>query len=253
MDFGFAGKVALVTGAANGIGRAIAELLATEGAAVYFADLDERGAATAAAAAAKDGRSAAGIAIDVANDDSVRQTIDTIASRDGRLDILVNSAGVLRTTSLQASRLEDWESLSRVNVGGVFSCSKAATAVMSAQRYGKILNLSSVSAFKGGGSIGSALYGASKAAVSALTKGFAREYGPLGINVNAIAPAVTDTPMTRAVIEDAGLRERILQTIPLHRLSELHEIANLAAFLVSDLSGYVNGTTVLIDGGLLTV
>ena len=253
MDFGFAGKVALVTGAANGIGRAIAELLATEGSTVYFADLDEHGAKSAAAAAAKGGRSASGIAIDVASGDSVLRTIDTVASRGGRLDVLVNSAGVLRTTSLQDSTLADWEALSRVNVGGVFNCSKAAAAVMSEQRYGKILNLSSVSAFKGGGSIGNALYGASKAAVSALTKGFAREYGPFGINVNAIAPAVTDTPMTRAVIEDAGLRERILQTIPLHRLSELHEIANLAAFLVSDLSGYVNGTTVLIDGGLLTV
>jgi 3-oxoacyl-[acyl-carrier protein] reductase len=253
MDFGFSGKIALVTGVAGGIGRAIAELLANEGAKVYIADLDERGASGAASALVGAGRSAVSLALDVGDEQAVRQTVETIVARDGRLDIAVNNAGILRSGLLQSSTLADWEALSRINVGGVYSCCKAEAQAMSARRSGKILNLGSVSAFKGGGSVGSALYGASKAAVHAMTLGFAREYGPMGINVNAIAPAVTETPMTRALFETEGTRERILQTIPLRRLSDLREIASLAAFLVSDLAAYCNGSIVVVDGGLLTV
>ena len=252
MDFGFTGKSALVTGAAGGIGRAIAELLASEGAKVYIADLDERGASAAAAALTAAGRSAVGIAIDVGDEKTVQQTVDSIVSRDGRLDIAINNAGILRSGLLQNSTLADWEALSRINVGGVFSCCRAEGGAMSARRSGKILNVGSVSAFKGGGSVGSTLYGASKAAVHAITLGFAREYGPMGINVNAIAPAVTETPMTQALFEKEGTRERILQTIPLRRLSDLREIASLAAFLVSDLAAYCNGSIVTVDGGLMT-
>jgi len=248
MDFGFTGKIALVTGAAGGIGRAIAELLAGEGAKVYIADLDERGAASAASALI----SAVGLRLDVGDEKAVQHTVGSIVSREGRLDIAINNAGILRTNSLHHSTLADWEALSRINVGGVFSCCKFEAEAMSAQRSGKILNLGSVSAYKGGGSVGSVLYGASKAAVHAMTLGFAREYGPQGITVNAIAPAVTETPMTQALFEKEGTRERILQTIPLRRLSQLHEIASLAAFLVSDLAAYVNGAIVTIDGGLMT-
>ena len=240
MELGFRGKIALVTGGANGIGRAIAELLAAEGAKVYVADLDETAAT-------------GGIRLDVGDAAAVQRAVGEIVSRDGRLDVVVNNAGILRSGALETTTLADWEALSRVNVGGVYNCCKAAAGPMSAQRYGKILNLGSVSAFKGGGSVGGALYGASKAAVHALTKGFAREYGPLGINVNAIAPAVTETPMTQRLFDQPGVRERILQTIPLCRLSELSEIASLAVFLVSDLASYVNGAIVAIDGGLLTV
>ncbi|MGH7660231.1 MAG: SDR family NAD(P)-dependent oxidoreductase [Vulcanimicrobiaceae bacterium] len=253
MDFGFTGKIALVTGAAGGIGRAIAELIAEEGAKVYLADLDERGASSAASALTSAGRSAVGIALDVGDEKSVQAVVDAIVSREGHLDVAINNAGILRSNALESSTVADWEALSRINVGGVFTCCKAEAEAMSAQRAGKILNLGSVSAFKGGGSVGSALYGASKAAVHAITLGFAREYGPKGVNVNAIAPAVTETPMTQALFEKEGTRARILQTIPLRRLSELREIASLAAFLVSDLAGYMNGAIVVVDGGLMTV
>lgn len=244
MDFGLKDKIAVVTGAGSGIGRAIAEMLLAEGAKVYIADLDERAASSV--------EGATGIGLDVGDSKAVQQAIESIVAREHRLDIAVNNAGILRTGSLGDATVDDWNALSRINVGGVFSCCKAAATAMSAQRSGKIVNLGSVSAFKGGGSVGSALYGASKAAVHALTLGFAREYGPLGINVNAIAPAVTETPMTAKLFDEPGRRERILQTIPLRRLSQLQEIASLVAFLASDLAAYINGAIVTIDGGLMT-
>ena len=122
---------------------------------------------------------------------------------------------------------------------------------MSASGYGKILNIASISAFKGGGIVGNTLYGASKSAVVALTQGFAREFGPFGINVNAIAPGLTQTPMI-AELDDAG-RARIADKIPVRRLAQPADIANLAAFLVSDVASYINGSTVVIDGGVLTL
>jgi NAD(P)-dependent dehydrogenase (short-subunit alcohol dehydrogenase family) len=253
MDLGLGGKIAMVTGAANGIGRAIAGALAAEGARVYLADLDEPAAAFAADELRAAGGVAHGTRLDVGDPDSVRKTFSGVLAREGRLDILVNSAGILRTSPLRDSTLQDWELLSRVNVGGVYACCKEAVDVMSVQRSGKIVNLSSVSAFKGGGSVGNVLYGASKAAVVALTKGFAREYAPLGINVNAIAPAVTQTPMTQESFSNAELRARVERSIPAGRIAEPPEIASLTLFLVSDLAAYVNGAIVVIDGGLLTV
>jgi len=252
MDLGLEGKIAFVTGAGSGIGRAIAELLAAEGAKVYVTDLDDAAASAVAASLVASGGSAVSAGLDVGEPKAVRDAITRIVAQDRRLDIAVNNAGILRTGSLQDSTLEDWDALSRINVAGVYTCCAAAAAVMSTQRYGKIVNLGSVSAFKGGGSVGSALYGASKAAVTALTKGFAREYGPMGVNVNAVAPAVTETPMTRALLDEPGRRERILGTIPLRRLSQMEEVANLVVFLVSDVAGYINGSTVVIDGGLMT-
>ncbi|MGA3037733.1 MAG: SDR family oxidoreductase [Vulcanimicrobiaceae bacterium] len=252
MDLGLGGKIALVTGAANGIGRAIAQALAGEGARVYLADLDAAGAAAAAKGMRASGAAAEGLGLDVGDASSVQEVFGRIRSREKRLDILINSAGILRTSTLRDSTAADWELLSRINVGGVYLCSKAALDSMSEQRYGKIVNLSSISAFKGGGSVGNALYGASKAAVAALTKGFAREYAPLGININAVAPAVTQTPMTHDSFSSAELRAHVERSIPAGRIAEASEIASLTLFLVSDLAAYINGSIVVIDGGLLT-
>ena len=252
MDLGLGGKIALVTGAANGIGCAVAQALASEGVRVYLADLDASGAAAAADALRANGAAAEGIGFDVGDAASVQELFNRIHAREKRLDVLVNSAGILRTNSLRESTPADWELLSRINVGGVYLCSKAALEIMAVQRYGKIVNLSSISAFKGGGSVGNALYGASKAAVAALTKGFAREYAPLGINVNAIAPAVTQTPMTHESFSNPELRARVERSIPAGRIAEASEIASLTLFLVSDLAAYINGSIVVIDGGLLT-
>jgi NAD(P)-dependent dehydrogenase (short-subunit alcohol dehydrogenase family) len=253
MNLGLEGRIALVTGAANGIGWAIAATLAGEGATVHLADLDAASVVARVTELHQAGSAAHAVTLDVADPDRVDRAVAAILEQDARIDILVNSAGILRSRELENSGIDDWEALSKVNVGGVFLCSKAVIVSMAARRYGKILNIASIAALKGGGSIGNTLYGASKAAVVALTKGFAREYGPAGINVNAIAPAVTETPMTGGALDEGETRLRIAGAIPLGRIAQPQEIANLAAFLVSDLAAYVNGSVVVIDGGLLTV
>jgi 3-oxoacyl-[acyl-carrier protein] reductase len=145
----------------------------------------------------------------------------------------------------------EWDRVSRVNVCGIINCVKAALPSMAAQRRGRIINIASISAMRGGGSIGNTIYGATKASVVALTKGLARELGPQGITVNAVAPAVADTAMTHAALTEEA-RQRILSRIPLGRLAGPSDIADMVAFLASDRAAYITGTTIPVDGGILT-
>jgi 3-oxoacyl-[acyl-carrier protein] reductase len=248
MDLNLEGKIALVTGAGAGIGEAIAAAFAEEGCVVYFGDSN---ADAAARAAARCRRAAHALVLDVGDPASLKHGADRIAGEQGRIDILVNNAGILKTSSVIDSTIADWDEVCRVNLSGVYYGCKAVLPFMLERRSGKIINVASVSAEKGGGAFGNVLYGATKAGVIALTKGMARDLGPFGINVNAIAPAVVETGMTSALLTPER-REAILARIPLGRLASTTDIARIALILASDLSSYVTGETIVVDGGFLT-
>ena len=246
MDLQFAGKVALVTGGAGAIGAAIATKLSDEGCHVVLGDLDLH-----AAEARAERMHAEAIRIDVANAADVRNAIERVAARHGRLDILVNNAGILKTASIVESSIEDWDEVCRINLSSVYYCSKAVLPIMLERRYGKIVNIASMSAARAGGVFGNVLYGTTKAGVVAFTKGFARELAQHGINVNAVAPGLLDTPMTRDRLSGVS-HDELLAAMPMRRLASVDDVANAVAFLASDAASYITGDTLLVDGGCLT-
>ncbi len=246
MQFGLEGRVALVTGAGSGIGRAVAHALAAEGVIVHCADRSPE----AGAAAVAGNRTMQALTMDVTDPASVDAGMQTILAK-GALDILVTSAGILKTGPISASTPEDWDAVEQVNLRGVLHCARAVIGPMSARKSGRIINIASVSAFRGGGALGNVLYGVTKAGVAALTMGLARELGPAGITVNAIAPAVTATAMTVAQL-DPAMQAAILRRIPIGRLAEPDDTAALAVFLASDRAAFITGTIIPVDGGFLT-
>ena len=248
MDLDLTGKIAVVTGAGSGIGTAIAAELANEGCAVYLGDVNMEAAALAAASLGGEARA---VEMDVGDPRAATRAMQRIGAERGRIDILVNNAGILTTGPVMDATIEDWDRVCRVNLSGVFYCTKAVLPWMLERRSGKIVNMASVSAARGGGAFGNVLYGATKAGVVALTKGFARELAPFGINVNAIAPAVAETGMTSSLLTPER-RRAVLASIPLGRLATPEEIARIAAILASDVSRYVTGETIAVDGGYLT-
>jgi 3-oxoacyl-[acyl-carrier protein] reductase len=251
MELGLKGRVALVTGGAAGIGAAIAKTLAREGAIVWIADRDGAAAEEGATSLRSEGLEARATAMDVTDADLVARAVGEAAAEHGRLDVLVCNAGILKTGAFRDAPASDWDSAIAVNLSGVVHCVQAALPGMVARGYGRIVNIASVSAMRGGGSIGNVVYGTTKAGVVALTMGLARELGPSGITVNAVAPAVADTPMTRSSL-DPDTIERIVARIPLRRLAKPGDIADLVAFLASDRAAFINGAVVPVDGGLLT-
>ena len=247
MQLGLQGKVALVTGAGAGIGAAIATAFAGEGAIVYFGDRDLEGATRAAAGV----HASRAIELDVGDAASLQEAAERIVSQEGRIDVLVNNAGILKTGSIVDATAADWDEVCRVNLSGVYYACKAVMPGMIERRSGKIVNIASVSAAKGGGVFGNVLYGTTKAGVVALTRGLARELGPYGINVNCIAPAVTETGMVRHLLTPER-RQAALASIPLGRFATHEDIATMTLFLASEVSSYVTGDTIVVDGGYLT-
>lgn len=240
-------KVALVTGASRGIGRAIALLMAKQGADVVVNYSGSEGAAqeTVDAILAM-GRKAIKIKANVGNAEEVAAMVDEAHTTFGRIDILVNNAGITRDGLLMRMKDSDWDDVININLKGVYLMTKAVSKIMMKQRSGKIVNMTSVVGVTG--NAGQANYSASKAGVIGFTKTCAKELASRGITVNAIAPGFIHTDMTD-VLPDK-VKDAMVHTIPLGRMAEPDEVAAVAAFLVSDMSSYITGQVINVDGGM---
>ncbi|MBS4188822.1 3-oxoacyl-ACP reductase FabG [Bacillus sp. FJAT-49705] len=240
-------KVAIITGAANGIGFAAAETFAREGASVALADYDaELGKARAGELQDK-GYNVEFFEVNVAERESIDQMVTAVKDSFGKIDILVNNAGITRDGMLSKLSSEDFQSVLDVNLTGVFHCTQAVLPAMIEQGKGKIINTSSVSGVYG--NIGQTNYAATKAGVVGMTKTWAKELGRKGINVNAVAPGFIHTGMTAKVPEKVIGQMQMM--IPLGRLGNPEDIANAYLFLASNESDYVNGTVLHVDGGIM--
>ena len=252
MNRRFEGKVALVTGAARGIGFATAELFASEGARVAVCDIAADAAGEAAGRLSDAyGQDAVGLVCDVSDEASVDTTFDAAVAALGGLDILVNNAGVTRDNLLFKMSLADWDTVMDVHLRGTFLCTRAAQRVMVAQRSGKIVNLSSTSAL---GNRGQANYASAKAGLQAFTRTAAIELGRYNINVNAVAPGFVDTEMTRMTATRQGIdpedyKAMRAKNIPLGRVGVPRDIANVIAFLCSEDAAFVSGQIIYVKGG----
>lgn len=244
----FEGKVALVTGGGRGIGAATCQLFAREGASVVVCDMDEEPAREVAGPL---GARALAVACDVTRRDQVEAMVQRTVDTFGRLDILVCCAGITRDNLIHKMTDEDWNAVISTHLTGSFLCCQAAQRVMVPQGYGKIVLLSSTSAL---GNRGQTNYSTAKAGLQGMARTLAIELGRFNINVNAVAPGFVETRMTRATAERVGMdwetfKEQALQNIPIRRLGQPIDIANVIAFLCSDEAGYVSGQTIYARGG----
>lgn len=241
------GQTALVTGASRGIGRAIALALAEAGADVAVNYAGSQSAAEEVVAEIQAmGRKAFAIQANVGESDQVESMVKQVLDAFGKLDILVNNAGITRDNLIMRMKEEEFDQVININLKGVFNCIKAVTRPMMKQRYGRIINISSVVGVLG--NAGQANYVAAKAGVIGLTKSSARELASRGITVNAVAPGYIETDMTDKLSEE--IRAQILQTIPLARLGQPGDIAKAVRFLASEDAAYMTGQTIHIDGGM---
>jgi len=243
------GQVAVVTGAARGIGFAIAQALGQCGARVAIADLDGMAASIAAGQLRELGIEAIGVAVDVADESQVLAMVDTVEEALGGVDILVNNAGIVSTGPLLDVSAAEWNRVMAIDLTSVFFCAKAVLPGMMARRAGRIINIASVAGKRGGGLLGNSCYAAAKGGVIALTKGLAREAGPFNITANAITPALTDTEMTRALAPEA--RARVLADMPLGRAGSPRDIAAAVCFLASGAASFITGEIMDVDGGYM--
>ena len=240
------GKVALVTGAAQGIGKAVALLLARNGADIVVSDVNLEKAEETAREIEGLGQRALATKTNVADANDVERMVQAALERFGRIDILVNNAGITRDKLLLRMSDEDWDAVLGVNLKGTFLCTRAVIRPMAKQKSGKIVNIASVVGAMG--NAGQANYGASKAGVIGFTKTVAREYAPRGINVNAIAPGYIETPMTEALPDKA--KEELKRLIPMDRLGKPEDVAEAVLFLVSEASNYITGQVLHVNGGI---
>lgn len=239
-------SVAVVTGAARGIGLECACALAREGANIILADINAETLQQGAEEVKKQGVEAISMAADVTAMEDVESLMDTALKKFGRLDILVNNAGVTRDGLLLRMKKEEWDFVLNVNLNGTFNCTKAAARAMIKQRSGRVINIASVIGVIG--NAGQANYASSKAGIIGFTKAVARELAPRGITVNAVAPGFIDTEMTRSLSEKA--REELMRQIPLNRLGTPADVANCVRFLALPGSDYLTGQVIHVNGGM---
>jgi len=245
------GKVAMITGGASGIGAATARLFARHGATLILADLNEGAAAGITRECEQSGGPALAVGMDVTVESQVESGMAAGVQRFGRLDILVNSAGIsLRHPSLEMP-VDVWDKVMAVNVKGTFLASRAAARHMQRSGGGSIVNLASIMSFSGFGFYPNPAYQASKGAVLNLTRAQAVEWAPLKIRVNAVAPTWVRTPLIKALLENAEVMERLRQVTPMQRVAEPEEVAEAILFLASPAASMTTGHTLAVDGGFL--
>lgn len=240
-------KVALITGAARGIGRSISEKMAGEGADVALCDLNRDWLADSLNSCSSKGCKAAGYAANVSLSADVQKTVDAVLKDFGRIDILVNNAGITRDGFLIRMSEQDWDEVLNVNLKGTFLLTKTVSKTMLKQRSGAIINLASIIGLIG--NAGQCNYAASKAGVIALTKSTAKELASRNIRVNAVAPGFITTKMTESLPED--IRGKILDTIPLKRFGAPDDVAEAVLFLASDAAAYITGQVISVNGGMV--
>lgn len=240
------GKNALITGSAQGIGMAIALAMAKEGANICIADIKVDNTGDLIAEINKSGVRCISTKLDVSSQESVTNAFETFINEFGSIDILVNNAGITRDSLALRMKEDDWDAVININLKGTFLCSKEAIKIMSKQRSGKIINISSVVAFIG--NPGQINYSASKAGVIGITKTIAKEYAGRGIRVNAIAPGFIKTAMTEALPEK--VKEDMKNAIPLREFGTPEDVANASIFLASNESDYLTGQVIHVNGGM---
>ncbi len=239
-------KIAIVTGAGSGIGRAIAVKLAAEGATVIVSDINEVAAKETAAIL---GNNSIGLLTDVTSRESVDGMVRTVTQEFGRIDVLVNNAGWDKVEPFLNSQVPDWDRVIAINLYGTLHCSQAVLAVMAEQGYGAVINIGSDAGRVG--SSGEAVYSAAKGGIIAFTKTVAREMARSKVNVNCICPGPADTPLFAGISEgNPKLREALEKAIPMRRLAKPEDLANAVAFFASDEASYITGQTLSVSGGL---
>lgn len=249
MDFGLDNRVALITGAGRGIGAGEAQALAAEGAAVVVNDIDADAAEAMAQHLRESGAHALAAAADVTDPDAVASMVETIKHAFGRIDVLVNNAGLggsyLGRSATEIS-FSDWDIMIRSHMHSTFLCTRAVAPLMQANGFGRIINTSSMN-YTGGGRPGVSSYAAAKAGVAGFTRTTAKELGPYGITVNAVAPGYVDTDLVGSFTPD--MWNRITSQNPTGRCCTVEELGSLVAFLASNKTGFINGALICIDGG----